>query len=107
MTDEEQNIERGVQLALGTEFRLPDGAQFSAVYNAERVEWNAQLIIPARIVGTGRIGELRFAKTGHGIFGTLANLDRQYRREMGLLPPAKHGRKGANKKPGAQKGKQL
>lgn len=84
-----------------TEFRLPDGAQFSCMYNAERIEWSVQLIIPAKHDALANHGQLRFAANGRGLFMTLAKVDRQYRKEM-CLPAAKRGSKG-----GAKKGKQL
>lgn len=87
--------------ALDTEFRLPDGAQFSCMYNAERIEWSVQLIIPAKHDALANHGQLRFAANGRGLFMTLAKVDRQYRKETGL-PAAKRGSRG-----GAKKGKQL
>jgi len=67
-----------------------------------RVQRSAvQLIIPARHNALANHGELRFARVGRGLFPTLAKLDKEYRKEMGL-PRMKRGTKG-----GARKGKQL
>lgn len=85
-----------------TDFRLPDGAQFSAVYDAANVLWSGRLILPAQPhVGTAGVGPMIFAGQGGGVFMLLQKLDRQYRKHMNL-PGAKRGSKG-----GAKKGKQL
>lgn len=84
------------------EFRLPDGARFSAVYSAERVEWSVQLIIPAVHNALANHGDILFVMNGRGLFSTQAKLDRQYRRESGLPQIKRGGKKG-----GARKGKQL
>lgn len=101
MSDESKQDSAASFADVAVDFRLPDGAQFSAVYNATRVEWAVQLVIRAQHDALANHGEMRFAANGAGLFSTLAKLDRQYRKEFGL-PAAKRGSKG-----GAKKGRQL
>lgn len=52
--------------------RLPDGAVFSATYDATRKRWSGTLTINGQV----------FQDERNGVFGLMAMLDRQYRRSL-------------------------
>jgi hypothetical protein len=59
----------------GSTERLPDGAKFDVVYDANRTQWT----------GTLTIGKKVFTGSAGGVFKLLSRLDQQYRES---LPPA-------------------